>query len=90
MSWIRNAVVYLARVGKEDGPGVGEDDQPHAGRHCEVVHLVHKQNLKRPKLEDIRFQGFYTIRPVWVGDLGTRQKIQNLDGLGLKIEQPPL
>jgi hypothetical protein len=28
---------------------------------------------------------FPQIRPVWVGDLGTRQKIQNFDGLGLKI-----
>jgi hypothetical protein len=33
-------IVYLAGVGKEDGPGVGEDDQPHASRHCEVINLV--------------------------------------------------
>ena len=25
---------------------------------------------------------FTQIRPVWVGDLGTRPKIQNFDGLG--------
>jgi hypothetical protein len=39
-------IVYLARVGKEDGPGVGEDDKPHASRHCEVIHLVVHAELK--------------------------------------------
>jgi hypothetical protein len=42
--------------------------------------------LKGPKLEIFGSRVLTHIRPVWVGDLGTRQKIiQNFDGLGLKI-----
>jgi hypothetical protein len=36
-------------------------------------------SLKGPKLEIFGFRVFTQIRPVWVGDLGTREKIQNFD-----------
>jgi hypothetical protein len=41
--------------------------------------------LKGPKLEIFGSGVFTHIRPVWVGDLGTRPKNPNWDGLGLKI-----
>jgi hypothetical protein len=41
--------------------------------------------LKGPKLEIFGSRVLTQIRPVWVGDLRTRQKIQNFDVLGLKI-----
>jgi hypothetical protein len=37
------------------------------------------------KLEIFGFGVFTQIRPVWVGDRGTRSKIHNFDALGLKI-----
>jgi len=41
--------------------------------------------LKGPKLEIFGSMVFPQIRPVWVADLGLDKKIQNFDGLGLKI-----
>jgi hypothetical protein len=41
--------------------------------------------LKGPKLEIFGFRVFSQIRPVRVGDLGTRQKNLNFDSKGLKI-----
>jgi hypothetical protein len=41
--------------------------------------------LQGPKLEIFGASVFTQIRPVWVGDLGTMQKNQNFDGLGLNI-----
>jgi hypothetical protein len=41
--------------------------------------------LKGPKLEIFGSRVFTQIRPVWVGDLGTRQKNLKFYGLGLKI-----
>jgi hypothetical protein len=41
--------------------------------------------LKGPKLEIFGSGVFTQIRPVWVGDLELGQKIQQWDGLGLKI-----
>ena len=43
------------------------------------------RTLKGPKFEIFGSGVFTQIRPVWVGDLGTRPKIQNFDGLDLKI-----
>jgi hypothetical protein len=44
------------------------------------------EHLKGPSLR-YSAPGFLCtqIRPVWVGDLGTRPKIQQWDGFGLKI-----
>jgi hypothetical protein len=41
--------------------------------------------LKGPKLEIFGSRVFPQIRPVWVGDLGTRRKNSKFDGLGVKI-----
>jgi hypothetical protein len=38
---------------------------------CSSLHCVY---LKGPKLEIFGFRVFSLIRPVWVGDLGTRPK----------------
>jgi hypothetical protein len=64
---------------------------PH--KQGEVLHIkqrkrdkIHeRQRMKGPKLEIFGSRIFTQIRPVWVGDLGTRPKIPNFDGLGLKI-----
>jgi hypothetical protein len=42
-------------------------------------------NLKGPKLEIFGSRVFPQIRPVWVGDLGIRQKNLTFYGLSLKI-----
>ncbi len=44
---------------------------------------VHR--LKGPKREIFDSGVFAHIRPIWIGDLGTRPKNYNFDGLGLKI-----
>jgi len=41
--------------------------------------------LKGPKREIFDFGVFAQIRPIWIGDLGSRPKNLNFDGLGLKI-----
>jgi hypothetical protein len=46
-------------------------------------HMSHQSLiLKGLKLEIFGSGVLTQIRPVWVGDLGTRPKIQNFDGLG--------
>jgi hypothetical protein len=47
------------------------------------IHYRHR--LKGPNLEIFGYRVFTQIRPAWVGDQGTRPKIPNFDGLGLKI-----
>jgi hypothetical protein len=42
-------------------------------------------NLKGPKLETYVSLVFTKIKPVWVGDLGTRSKNSNFYGSGLRI-----
>ncbi len=41
--------------------------------------------LKGPKHEIFRSGDFTQIRLAWVGDLGTRPKMQNFDGLKIAI-----
>jgi hypothetical protein len=41
--------------------------------------------LKGPKHELFGFGFFTLIKPIWIGDLGTRPKKNIWDGLGLKI-----
>ena len=44
-------------------------------RGYNIIGLLHRfQGLKGPMLEIFGFRVFSQIRPVWVGDLGTRQK----------------
>jgi hypothetical protein len=45
------------------------ETSPRSRRTTKKCHL-----LKGPKLEIFGFRVFSQIRPVWVGDLGTRQK----------------
>ncbi len=52
-------------------------------------HMACRETLKGPKLEIFGSRVFPQIRPVCVGDLGTRRKIHNFDGLGLKKFLPP-
>jgi hypothetical protein len=39
-----------------------------------LAEKARQEALKGPKLEIFGFRVFSQIRPVWVGDLGTRQK----------------
>jgi hypothetical protein len=51
---------------------------------AELLDVFGTTVLKGPKLEILGSRVFTQIRPVWVGDLETRQKIQ-FYGFGLKI-----
>jgi len=51
--------------------------------YCTVLYGIIVQELlfKGPKLEIFGSRVYSQIRPVWIGVLGTRPKIQNFDGL---------
>jgi hypothetical protein len=46
---------------------------------------VHIDSLKGPKLDLFGSRVFMQSKPVWVGDLGTRLKNLNFDGLKIAI-----
>ncbi len=50
-----------------------------------TLHRFSAGVLKGPKCEIFESGDFAQIRPIWIGDLGTRPKNINFDGLGLKI-----
>jgi hypothetical protein len=53
--------------------------------HSSIITFTIKGNLKRAEDEKFGSRIFTQVRPVWVGYLETRQKIQNFYGFGLKI-----
>ena len=54
-------------------------------RYLLILYNCVLMNLKGPKLETFVSLVFTKIKPVWVGDLGTRSKNSNFYGSGLRI-----
>jgi hypothetical protein len=55
-----------------------DDDSVAVPLHHILVGDCHTASLKGPKLETFGSKVFTRIRPVWVGDLGTRPKNLNI------------
>jgi hypothetical protein len=54
-------------------------------RGVNTVHNYTYKTLRDLELERFGSRVFTQIRPIWVGDLGTRPKNSKFDDLGLKI-----